>query len=227
MSEEKFEIEGREAWGDVIKQVQDHEGKGACVDSVEKDHIIYTKDDVRYRVEADVKVGEDDKTVSADIHWDTVKKDEQQKMPEGKLEPEKKDEFECPEHEDDKHDDHEDFESKCAEMEKSLKEKDNIIMQKDVELEQLRKFKNDVEEQQKMARVTSVLAKIKETIPTEKYAEIEKSAKECKFSDVSTWENSVYATIGEFALNGHIEKFNHLRMGMPITTTETKKSLWD
>lgn len=76
----KFAIEGREAWGDVIHKVQEHEGKGAYVDSVEKDHIIYTKDNVRYRVEADVSVGKDDKTVSASIKWDTVKKDKDQKM---------------------------------------------------------------------------------------------------------------------------------------------------
>ena len=70
-----FEIEGREAWGDIIAQVQEHEGKDAYVDSVEDDHIIFTIDDVRYRVDADVEVGEDDKTVKADIHWDTKKED--------------------------------------------------------------------------------------------------------------------------------------------------------
>ena len=75
----KFEIEGREAWGDIIAQVQEHEGDDAYVDSVEDDHIIFTVDDVRYRVEADVEVGEDDKTVKADIHWDTKKEDAVQK----------------------------------------------------------------------------------------------------------------------------------------------------
>lgn len=79
MAEKKFEIEGREAWGDVIKKVQDHEGKDVYVNSIEKDHIIFTKDDVRYRVEAEVKVGKDDKTVDAVIKWDTKKKDADQK----------------------------------------------------------------------------------------------------------------------------------------------------
>lgn len=77
--DKKFEIEGREAWGDVIKKVEDHEGKGVYVQSVEKDHIIFKKDDVVYRVSADVKAGKDDKTVSATIDWDTVKKDKVQK----------------------------------------------------------------------------------------------------------------------------------------------------
>lgn len=84
---EKFEIEGRKAWGEVIKEVQDHK-KGAYVDSVEKDHIIYTVDNVRYRVDADVEVGKDDKKVHAKIHWDTVKKDADQKEFEEKKYPE-------------------------------------------------------------------------------------------------------------------------------------------
>lgn len=75
----EFAIEGRKAWGDVIAQVEKHEGKGVYVDSVEKDHIIFTKDDVRYRVNANVEVGKDDKKVSASIKWDTKKKDSQQK----------------------------------------------------------------------------------------------------------------------------------------------------
>ena len=70
-----FEIEGREAWGDIIAEVQEHEGKDAYVDSVEDDHIIFTIDDVRYRVDADIEVGEDDKSVKAEIHWDTKKED--------------------------------------------------------------------------------------------------------------------------------------------------------
>jgi len=80
------EIEGRKAWGEVIDAVQKHEGKGVYVDSVEDDHIIFTKDKVRYVVKADVKVGEDDKKVHATIHWDTVKKDEDQKMSEEEVE---------------------------------------------------------------------------------------------------------------------------------------------
>lgn len=43
MAAEKFEIEGREAWGEIIKKVQSHEGQGVYVDSVEKDHIILPK----------------------------------------------------------------------------------------------------------------------------------------------------------------------------------------
>lgn len=73
------EIEGRKAWGEVIRQVEDHEGKGAYVESIEDNHIIFKKDDKRFVVEAKIEVGKDDKMVHADIKWDTVKEDEDQK----------------------------------------------------------------------------------------------------------------------------------------------------
>lgn len=94
---EMAEIEGRKAWGEVIHQVEDHEGKGVYVESVEKDHIIFKKDNKRFVVKADIKVGEDDKTVHAEIHWDTMKEDADQKEFEAKeddKEEEKKEEEE-------------------------------------------------------------------------------------------------------------------------------------
>ena len=75
----KFEIEGREAWADVIAAVEEHEGKDVYVETVDDDYIIFTIDDVRYRVDADIEVGDDDKTVKIDIFWDTKRKDEDQK----------------------------------------------------------------------------------------------------------------------------------------------------
>lgn len=78
----RFEIEGREAWAKVIKDVQAHEDdEKAYVESIddEKGFIIYRSKGVRYKVKADIKVGKDDKTVSADIKWDTVEKDKEQK----------------------------------------------------------------------------------------------------------------------------------------------------
>lgn len=82
MSEEKFDtIQGREAWGDIIRQVHSHLGDHYYVDSVESDKIVVTdtKTKTRYDIGASVKVGKDDKTLTADIHWDTKKKSKVQK----------------------------------------------------------------------------------------------------------------------------------------------------
>ena len=117
----KFEIEGREAWGDVIAQVQEHEGKDAYVDSIEDDHIIFTIDDVRYRVDADVEVGEDDKAVKADIHWDTKKEDavqhEDDDDKDSMSEDEPKEDDADTEHKEDNMEDKECSDNKCSKEE--------------------------------------------------------------------------------------------------------------
>ena len=118
-----FEIEGREAWGEIIKEVQEHEGKDAYVDSVEDDYIIFTIDDVRYRVEADVEVGEDDKTVKADIHWDTKKEDDVQDVDDDDKEEDDMSEDSADNKDDEDADDGDDEKEDDMEAEKSEDEK--------------------------------------------------------------------------------------------------------
>src|SRR5699024_9189819 len=149
----QFEIEGRKAWAKVIKKVQDHQGDGAYVDSIEDDHIIYTKDDVRYRVEADVKVDKDDKSVDADIKWGTVKKDKDQKMAEMT---------------------YEEMAEKIGELQKNIEERDNIIMENEKkmkemekELSELREFKKTCMEKDKACAVESVMNEVKDFVNDE------------------------------------------------------------
>lgn len=221
MANKNFEIEGREAWGDVIKQVQSHEGKGAYVDSIEKDHIIFTKDNVRYRVDADVEVGKDDKTVKATIKWDTLKKDAQQKQFEEDLE------------KDDEEDKEKDLESKDKEKKMSydanvdtaalnamlaeeteeyqkiireaMAKKDmNIIMAdylqaiKDRDLcmaenEELKRYKMECESQEVKCAVDSVLAEVKEDLSAEDYKKLQEEGMTCTKESIDAFSNSVKA----------------------------------
>ena len=198
-----FEIEGRKAWAEVIKKVQDHEGDGAYVDSIEDNHIIYTKDDVRYRVEADVKVDKDDKSVDADIKWDTVKKDADQKMAESEAKCECKDKMsDCGCEDDghgDKHED-EDFAAKCAEMEKKIEERDNIIMEKDKKMEEmekelsdLREFKKTCMEKDKACAVESVMNEVKDFMNDEQFKALHDEGMACEFAQIDAWSNKVKA----------------------------------
>lgn len=210
MATGKLEIEGREAWGEVIKDVQKHEGKDAYVDSIEKDHIIYTIDDVRYRVDADVEVGKDDKTVHADIKWGTKKKDADQKMsaPKG----EKMDDDI-----DDDDDDDDDTEKMKkdkkkmssnanvdpmayegalekeaqtnAEFVKKLKEKDDIIMGQKEELEELRKFKEEMDMQKVKAEVTRTMESIKADVSTDTFTALQEEGMKCNVKEIDAWKN--------------------------------------
>jgi hypothetical protein len=216
----KFEIEGREAWGDVIAQVQKHEGKDVYVDSVEDDHIIFIIDDVRYRVDADVEVGEDDKTVKADIHWDTKKKDAVQHEDDDKddmSENEPKEDDADTEHKEDDMEDKECSDNKCSEeedledeskedkaecsedeeMSEKAKEKiselENIIMEKDEELAELRKYKEAKEEAEKNFAVQELLEELRECVDDETLEALKEEGLACKLSEIDGWKNKAKA----------------------------------
>ena len=221
-----FEIEGRKVWGEIIKKVQEHEGDGAYVDSVEKDHIIYTKDDIRYRVEADVKVGKDDDTVEADIKWDTVKKDADQKM---------SDDCDC--NEEEKNDcNEEDFMKKCAELEKDIEERDNIIMEKDKkmgemekELSELREFKKTCMEKEKMSAIESIMSEVKEFMSEEKYKELREEGIACDFAQIDAWSNKVKAFCFESGKKSTKKDMGVFSFAAPVYENEQKKSrsIWE
>ena len=236
---ENFEIEGRKAWAKVIKKVQDHEGDGAYVDSIEDNHIIYTKGDVRYRVEADIKVDKDDKSVDAKIDWDTVKKDADQKMAEDeakcqdKEEKKMSDDCDC---KDDDHDEEEDFAKKCAEMEKKIEERDNIIMENEKkmkemeeELSDLREFKKTCMEKDKACAVESVMNEVKDFMNDEQFKALRDEGMACDFAQIDAWSNKVKAISFESVKSNKKSKGNGvMRFSAPVDNTiEKSGSVWD
>ena len=239
---QNFEIEGRKAWANVIKKVQDHEGKGAYVDSIEDNHIIYTKDDVRYRVEADIKVDKDDKSVDADIKWDTVKKDADQKMAEDEAKREDKEEKKMSDDCDCKDDDHdgcyddeEDFAKKCADMAKQIEERDNIIMDKDKkikemeeELSDLREFKKTCMEKEKACAVESVMNEVKDFMDSEQFKALRDEGMACEFAQIDAWTNKVKAISFESVKgNKKVTKTSSVMwFSAPVQTEKNKGSLW-
>lgn len=200
------EIEGRKAWGKVIKKVQDHEGKDTYVDSIENDHIIYTKDDVRYRVNAKIKTDADDKTVDAEIDWDSVKEDKVQKMSA------------------------EEMEAEMARLKKDIEDRDNIIMDKDTELAELRAFKKGVEDKEKAMSVEAVMEEIKGFIDEAKFKEFREEGLACEMSEIDGWKNKVKAFC--FEANSKSNKMRKreafFSWSAPIdNTSKNTVSLWD
>ena len=236
MQEQKFEIEGRKAWGDVIAKVQDHEGKDVYVDSVEKDHIIYTKGDERYRVEADVKVGEDDKKVSADIKWNTVKKDKVQKMEEKQEKNKAITMSDCVDFiKKLSTDANVDASAYCemlekeaeknAKLAKDLEDKDNIIMQKDTELGELRKFKEDTEKKSVEMEVAKTLEEVKNFVDKDDFEKFECEGKLCKMSELDGWKNKVKSVAFEASKKSSKPRQGLWRMGSPVETNKNT-GLW-
>lgn len=209
------EIEGRKAWADVIEEVQEHEGRDAYVDSIEKDHIIYTKDDVRYRVEADIKVDKDDKTVDADIHWDTVKKDKDQKMSEKK-------EMSIDE-----------AMAEIDRLSKDVEDNKNIIMDKDKqmkdmekELSELRAFKEAADKQTLAASVESVMSEVKDCLSDDKYKEFRDEGLQCFVDGVDAWANKVKAFCFETGVKKKAQKGTMWSFANPVQVESKINSIW-
>lgn len=209
------EIEGRKAWADVIEEVQEHEGRDAYVDSIEKDHIIYTKDDVRYRVEADIKVDKDDKTVDVDIHWDTVKKDKDQKMSEKK-------EMSIDE-----------AMAEIDRLSKDVEDNKNIIMDKDKQmkdmekkLSELRAFKEAVNKQTLAASVESVMSEVKDCLSDDKYKEFCDEGLQCSVDGVDAWANKVKAFCFETGVKKKAQKGTMWSFANPVQVESKINSIW-
>lgn len=117
--------------------------------------------------------------------------------------------------------------AKMAELEKDIESRDNIIMEKDAELEELRKFKAEVEEQRKAATVESIMAECKEYMSDEQYKEMREEGMACKMTEIDGWTNKVKA-VSFSAVKKNVKKTNDgiWRMAAPIEIKK-KSGLWD
>ena len=135
---------------------------------------------------------------------------------------------------DDDDDEHEEemsadeMKAKMAELEKDIESRDNIIMEKDAELEELRKFKAEVEEQRKAATVESIMAECKEYMSDEQYKEMREEGMACNMSEIDGWTNKVKA-VSFSAVKKNVKKTNDgiWRMAAPIDNNKKSKSVWD
>lgn len=137
---------------------------------------------------------------------------------------------EC-EHDDDEHEEEmsaDEMKAKMADLEKDIESRDNIIMEKDAELEELRKFKAEVEEQRKAATVESIMAECKEYMSDEQYKEMREEGMACKMAEIDGWTNKVKA-VSFSAVKKNVKKTNDglFRFAAPIDNNKKSNSVWD
>lgn len=124
----------------------------------------------------------------------------------------------------------EDMAEKLAKLEKDIEERDNIIMEKDKELEELRRFKADVEEKEKAKSVEGIMAEVKEFLDDEAFKAYREEGMLCKMSEIDGWANKVKAASFEASKNKKSKKENTGIWGFaaPISNSNKKSdSVWD
>ena len=139
----------------------------------------------------------------------------------------------CDDDDDDGHEEEQEMsademKTKMAELEKDIESRDNIIMEKDAELEELRKFKAEVEEQRKAATVESIMAECKEYMSDEQYKEMREEGMACKMDEIDGWTNKVKA-VSFSAVKKNVKKTNDglFRFAAPIDNNKKSNSVWD
>ena len=118
---------------------------------------------------------------------------------------------------------------KIADLEKDILSRDNIIMEKDKELEELRAFKADIEEKEKAILVESVMEDVKDFIDIEQYNSMREEGLGCDKDDIDAWSNKVKAfcfSSVKNQKNDTVKKSEIWSFGS-IIKKQNNHSLWD
>lgn len=116
-----------------------------------------------------------------------------------------------------------------AELKSEIESRDNIIMEKDVELEDLRKFKKDRLEQDKAITIASVLNSVEEFMDKTEFESYREEGMKCDFSEIDAWTNKVKASIVDKAIKKNSKKsVEFTRIAAPLSGEDNKpKNVWD
>ena len=145
-----------------------------------------------------------------------------------------KDDGDEPDDDDDKKDDDKDDDDKedakmsddMTELTAKLEEKDNIIMEQEAELIELRKYKEDKEALEKKEKVDSVMGDAKEYLEDEEMQALIDEAKCCDMASLNEWENKVKAACFAVIQKAKMSD-DTFRMNIPIQTPKENETVWD
>ena len=185
-------------WGRVYAVIHEHDAWDYCIQGIyEEDNqkfaILIDRDQKLYRL--NFNLTEEGMTASDELveveqeftETDNIKKfaepenvEQYTKFADPKEEPTKMSEDEMM--------------AKITELEKSVEERDHIIMDKDTELEELRAYKAAVVAKEMACRVDSVMEEVRTYINDEQFAEFKAEGLSCGENDIDAWSNKVKAT---------------------------------
>ena len=130
----------------------------------------------------------------------------------------------------------EDMMAKISELQKSVEDRDNIIMEKDScmadmekELAELREYKAACEKKELATSVESIMAEVKDCMAEDKYNEFRNEGLTCKMSELDAWSNKVKAFCFE---NGKVPKSSKkhgdvFSFAAPVENNQKPMNVWD
>lgn len=214
---------GPEGWGSIycIEDLFEENGQ--------KFAIIKDKEDVKYRL--DFYLTEEGLTTADEItkvevvivETDTVKKfaepDDAEKYHKFEEKPDDDD--------DDDDDDEKDVEMSADEMkaeiarlQAEIEQRDNVIMEKDTELADLRAFKQTCMEAERGAKVDAVMSEVAKFMDKAQADECRNEGLSCEFAEVDAWANKVKASVFDKATK-NTQNVEFTRISAPVSTANS------
>lgn len=235
-------------WGRVYATIREHDAWDYCIQGIyEEDNqkfaILIDRDQKLYRL--DFSLTEEGMTASDELaevkqeftETDNIKKfaepenvEQYTKFAEpkknegkGEVGEEKPDEGEPTKMSEDE------MMAKIADLEKSVEERDHIIMDKDTELEELRAYKAAVVAKENMAKVDSIMEEVKPYVSEEKFAEFKAEGLSCDAETIDAWSNKIKAAcFSEVKKNIKKDDKGVFTFAMPYPAPKSKSnSIWD
>lgn len=193
--------------------------------------VIHRKDeDVKYRL--DFSLTEDGFELADEIvkvELEIKETDEVRKF----AEPENADKFKKFEDEQNEDDDGKETEMSCDEMKAEMaklqgdiENRDNIIMEKDKELEELRAFKQTCMEADRTKTVEGIMAKVEKFMDKADADKYRAEGMTVDFAEVDAWANKVKASVVDKVVKSET-KVDFTRIGAPVDVNKKTSSVWD
>lgn len=119
--------------------------------------------------------------------------------------------------------------AKIAQLEKDIEERDNIIMERDTELADLREYKKAVMAKENACAVEAIMAEIKPFVNDEQFAAFREEGLACDETNFDAWSNKVKAVcFSEVKKSAKKDDMGVFSFAAPIDVKKTKStSVWD
>ena len=114
--------------------------------------------------------------------------------------------------------------AKIAQLEKDIEERDNIIMERDTELADLREYKKAVMAKENACNVEAIMAEIKPFVNDEQFAAFREEGLACDETNFDAWSNKVKAVcFSEVKKSVKKDDMGVFRFAAPINVKQNKK----
>lgn len=121
----------------------------------------------------------------------------------------------------------EDMMARISQLEADVASRDNIIMEKEAELSELREFKANFDAAQKAIKVEEVMEAYGKYMEKDVCASVKAEGMECQFSELDAWANKVKASVADKIIAKSTQNDDGFtRMSAPVDFNKKSGSVW-